>query len=165
MHNKIYFFYKVTFGALLVPLLLSACATRHPPKITTPEPARISTPYNPVVSVAVELLGSPYRRGGNTKEGFDCSGFVQYVYEKLGIYLPRTSAAQFEISRKVTAEELKPGDLLFFKTSWFNEISHVGIYIESSRFIHAPSSGRQVCYADLRQEYWSARLVGIGRIL
>lgn len=110
------------------------------------------------------MLGSPYRYGGHSPEGFDCSGFVQYVYSRVGISLPRSAAEQFKAVHRVSVKDLRPGDILFFKVSR-RKISHVGIYVDSSTFVHAPSNGKRVSYADLQQEYWRSRLVGAGRVL
>ncbi len=97
---------------------------------------------NPLIKVAKAQVGVPYRYGGMTPRGFDCSGFVCYVYEEgIGKKLPRTAKAQSRYAKIVDVEELLPGDILFFDTSNRGEINHTGIYIGDGKFIHA-SSGK-----------------------
>ncbi len=124
--------------------------------------ARIHSTH-PVVAVANGLRGVPYRYGGASPRGFDCSGLVHYAYRQAGVSVPRTTAAQYRHSRSVSITRLSPGDLLFFKVSWPKKVSHVGIYAGGGLFIHAPSSGKRVSYARLNSPYWRRRLVKIGR--
>lgn len=114
------------------------------------------------LETARRMIGVAYRYGGSDPRGFDCSGLVQYSYAQAGIRLPRTSQAIFRASRLVDPKELQAGDLVFFTIS-SKKIAHVGIYAESNRFIHAPSSGKGVSYASLRNPYWKKRLVAVGR--
>jgi cell wall-associated NlpC family hydrolase len=92
-----------------------------------------------VVSYAKHFLGVPYVYGGSTPRGFDCSGFVRYVYAHFGVTLPHSSYAQFSDGRRVRRGSLHPGDLVFF-----DSVGHVGIYVGNGRFIHAPHSGTRV---------------------
>ena len=108
------------------------------------------------------MLGVAYRYGGTNPHGFDCSGLVQYSYAQAGISLPRTSQAIFRASHLVDPREIQAGDLVFFTIS-STKIAHVGIYADSNRFIHAPSSGKGVSYASLKNSYWKNRLVAVGR--
>lgn len=108
------------------------------------------------------MLGVPYRHGGVDPSGFDCSGLMQYAFNRAGVKLPRTSRDIFRISQLISPEDLQPGDLVFFAIS-SNKVSHVGIYADHNRFIHAPSSGKGVSYANLENSYWRQRLVGVGR--
>lgn len=116
-----------------------------------------------LVSAAIGLMGSPYRRGGNsTDTGFDCSGFTRHVFETgLGVMLPRTSREQARAASlvPVTREELRPGDLVFFNTVQA-AFSHVGIYLGDHKFIHAPRTGGQIRVEDLRVGYWHKRFDG-----
>ncbi len=114
------------------------------------------------LQVARSLIGTPYQPGGNRPGGFDCSGLVQYVFRQVGVELPRSSREQYGALSRVSAKELQPGDLLFFRIAR-SGISHVGIYVEPDRFIHAPSRGRLVTYDSLSDPYWRARFVGAGR--
>lgn len=117
-----------------------------------------------VVAVSEQMLGAPYRYGGDTPQGFDCSGLVRYAYRKVGIEVPRSSRRLYKQSIKVPLNKLQPGDLLFFKIN-HRTISHVGIYTDNLIFIHAPSSGKNVRMARLDSDYWSTRLVGAGRFI
>ena len=108
------------------------------------------------------MLGTAYRFGGADPRGFDCSGLVQYSYAQAGIRLPRTSQAIYRASRPVKRGEMRAGDLVFFKIS-SQKITHVGIYADRNRFIHAPSSGKSVSYASLKNPYWKKRLIAVGR--
>jgi cell wall-associated NlpC family hydrolase len=112
---------------------------------------------------ALSQIGTRYRYGGSTPEdGFDCSGLVQYVYSRAGILLPRTTEALSALGVPVTANELEPGDLVFFDTLR-RPFSHVGIYIGDQRFIHAPTSGGVVQLVNMRERYWQSRFDGARR--
>jgi cell wall-associated NlpC family hydrolase len=91
------------------------------------------------VRLAASELGVPYRYGGESPAGFDCSGLVAYVYGKLGVDLPHNAAAQYAYGRPVDRGDLRPGDLVFF-----HGLGHVGLYIGRGRIIHAPRSGERV---------------------
>lgn len=106
-----------------------------------------------IVSTAKRYLGVPYRYGGTTPRGFDCSGFVSYVFRKNGIAVTRSTSGQYQNGTRVSRWRLQPGDLVFFKTGR-KRISHVGIYTGSRRFIHAPRTGKKISYADLNNPYW-----------
>lgn len=118
---------------------------------------------HPAVAVAEQMLGKPYRYGGASPErGFDCSGLVYYAYRRAGITLPRTSETQYRNAFKVSADNLKQGDLLFFRIE--GKVSHVGIYIGGDTFLHAPSSGKAVSYGSLSNPYWQEHLLSAGRV-
>ncbi len=112
-----------------------------------------------IVSTAEKYLGVRYKRGGVTPKGFDCSGYVHYVYAQHGIDLPRSASGQYSSGTKIRLRNARPGDLIFFHTSgkW---ISHVGIYAGNLKFIHAPRSGKRICYTSLKNRYWKKRYVG-----
>lgn len=110
---------------------------------------------------AMRFLGVPYVFGGTTSNGFDCSGYVQHVFAMLGIHLPRTADAQYDVGHKVT--QIKPGDLVFFQT-YTSGPSHVGIYLGHGRFVHS-SSSHGVEVSELNDAYWSARYLGAKRVL
>lgn len=119
-----------------------------------------------MVISAMNFLGVPYRRGGNSAEdGFDCSGFTRHVFEmSLGLVLPRRVDDQATAPGLVAVkrDELKPGDLVFFNTLK-RTFSHVGIYVGDGKFIHSPRTGAQVRVEDMRYAYWSKRFTGARR--
>ena len=127
---------------------------------------RVQDRASDMVVSAMNFIGVPYRRGGNSAEtGFDCSGFTRKVFEtSLGLVLPRRADEQAAAPGlvKVKREELKPGDLVFFNTMR-RTFSHVGIYIGDNRFIHAPSRGKDVRTDDLGFAYWAKRFTGARR--
>lgn len=143
---------------------LTACGSLHPPvaqPARQPVPAATTAQTPRVVAVAQQMVGKPYRYGGNTPRGFDCSGLVQYSYSQAGHPVPRSTTEQYSRTRTIPYAQRAPGDLLFFRID--DKPSHVGIYLGNGRFIHAPSSGKQVEYASLSNDYWSQRLVKVGR--
>jgi len=101
-----------------------------------------------VVDIALQYLGVPYVYGGSTPDGFDCSGFVQYVYRQVGVSLPRTSRAQYGVGQHIAADRvdlLQPGDLVFFGTNGDpSRVHHVGMYVGGGNYIHAPYTGTVV---------------------
>jgi cell wall-associated NlpC family hydrolase len=113
----------------------------------------------------LEFVGVPYRRGGNTVEsGLDCSGFTRLVFlDSNGIDLPRTAAEQAGMGTKVSSEELKPGDLVFFNTMR-RAYSHVGIYLGNNQFVHAPKPGAEIRVENMQQSYWVNRYNGARRL-
>jgi len=117
-----------------------------------------------IVATAKQYIGVPYLWGGTTPSGFDCSGFVQYVYQRHGISLPRTSKEQWTVGTAISKSALQPGDLVFFANTYTTGISHLGIYIGNNQFIHA-SSSKGVTITDLSNSYWAARYYGAKRIL
>ena len=159
--------------ACLATLTMACAGTPRPSSsaMTTasraePDPVATSPAHNPglaALDVAREMLGVSYRYGGTDPRGFDCSGLVRYAYSHAGIELPRTAQEIFRRSQLVSPGDVQPGDLLFFTIS-AAKVSHVGIYDDHQRFIHAPSSGKGVSYASLEEAYWSKRLVAVGRV-
>ena len=120
-----------------------------------------------MVRIALSFLGTPYRLGGaDPATGFDCSGYVRYVLAQFSIDLPRTVAEQYQVGQDIAIKNLRPGDLVFFKTNG-STVSHVGFSIGSgptAEFVHAPISGGVVRIEHLDSGYWSARLVGVKRM-
>lgn len=118
-----------------------------------------------LVSLAMKLRDIRYVRGGHSPAtGFDCSGFVRYVFARsIGLNLPSTSAGQFLAGLKVKRGDLLPGDLVFFHTRGRKRVSHVGIYIDNGRFIHSPRAGKSVEISSLGEAYWSRRFIGARR--
>ena len=115
-----------------------------------------------LLNIALRFGGVPYVWGGATPAGFDCSGFVQYVFGQIGVNLPRTADVQYELGRKVMKADLQPGDLVFFET-YEPGASHDGIYVGDDRFVGA-NSGTGVAVAALSDPYWSSRYLGARRL-
>lgn len=118
-----------------------------------------------LVALAMNLRDIRYVRGGHDPAtGFDCSGFVRYVFaHAIGLQLPTNSAAQFLAGLKVKRADMQPGDLVFFHTRGKRRITHVGIYLDNGRFIHSPSRGKSVEVSSLDNAYWSKRFAGARR--
>lgn len=121
-----------------------------------------------LIGLAMKLRDIRYVRGGrDPSTGFDCSGFVRYVFaHAVGLELPSNSASQFLAGLKVNRSEMKPGDLVFFRTAGRRgqgRISHVGIYIANGQFIHSPSRGKTVRVDSLEESYWAKRFAGAKR--
>ena len=118
-----------------------------------------------LIAMAMKLRDTRYVRGGrNPSTGFDCSGFVRYVFaHAVGMQLPNNSASQFLAGLKVKRADMQPGDLVFFRTHGKRRISHVGIYISDGRFIHSPSAGKSVEISSLSESYWAKRFAGAKR--
>ena len=150
----------------LVGAAAPAAATEAPAAAEPGLMQRVQDRASDMVVSAMNFIGVPYRRGGNSAEtGFDCSGFTRKVFEtSLGLMLPRRADEQAAAPGliKVKRDELQPGDLVFFNTMR-RTFSHVGIYIGDNRFIHAPSHGKDVRTDDLSFAYWAKRFTGARR--
>ena len=121
-------------------------------------------PRQELQQFAMQLLDIRYRRGGRVPAtGFDCSGFVHYVFAQVfGVDLPGNSAEQYHVGKQIARTEMKVGDLVFFKTHG-KRISHVGIYLGEGRFIHSPTTGERVRVSNLAENYWARRFAGARR--
>lgn len=108
-----------------------------------------------ILAKATEYLGTPYVYGGASPSGFDCSGFVYYVYGTFGISVGRTPAEQYSAGTVVDKASLQPGDIVLFAGTGSSSISHTGIYAGNGQFIHSPNSRSTVSYSDLTSGYWS----------
>ena len=117
-----------------------------------------------VTGTALSLRGAPYKNGGSDPSGFDCSGFVRYVFGQHGVAVPRTVTEQFRAGKAVDQQHVEAGDLVFF-TTVAPGASHVGIAIGGDEFIHAPSGAGQVKVERMSAPYWAARFVGARRVL
>jgi cell wall-associated NlpC family hydrolase len=146
----------VLAGILLCALALAGCAsapTSQPPRATVSEAAGDRAAGN-----ALKMLGRPYHFGGATPSaGFDCSGLVQFSFRQAGVSVPHNTERQRQVSRPVRRAELRRGDLVFFDQEG-KKNSHVGIYLGGGRFVHAPSSGKQVRSDRLDAPYWKKHL-------
>lgn len=143
-------------------LSLTGCAGHS----QTQRPSTLSAPLDqhpsPVVNTALSQLNRPYRYGGDSPRGFDCSGLVYYAHLSNGIPIPRTTRDQHRRADPVSLRELAPGDLLFFRET-SRKPSHVGLYVGDGRFIHASTSEQAVTLSQLSNPYWQKHLLGAGR--
>ena len=167
---------------LVLGLALGGCASGRPAADKAGPPARagkpdVEPPSTPrsdqgdkpetvtaarerVTRTARRYLGAPYAWGGTSPAGFDCSGFVMYVYAKVGLSLPHNAAAQYAYGTPVRRDQLRPGDLVFF-----DDLRHNGIYIGDGRFIHSRQSGKRVSISLLAGPWYAEQYVGARRLL
>lgn len=143
-------------------VLITGCSTA--PKMA-PTPAAYQA-LPPVSKYALSLLGSPYRYGKASRaEGFDCSGFVKHVYERHGIWLPRTAQEMARALPQTGRHDLRSGDLVFFDSNG-GAYSHVGLFISEDKFVHASSSRTgEVKLSSLNNPYWRKHFTGVRRVL
>ena len=147
----------VLFGCLLI---VGCAGHPHAPSPAAHDLAAPTTSLGmQAASLASTLVGAPYRFGGITPEGFDCSGLVYYVFKQLGVPVPRTAQEHRGRARPVSKDMLQPGDLLFFYTPK----DHVGIYLGGEEFVHAPTTGRLVTRARMNSPFFILGFEGAGR--
>lgn len=167
------------FLCLLLALTSTSCAAVEPITVVSEFESEVtaqaetldandaswSTRASEVLVNALSLTGIQYKYGGNSPEtGFDCSGFVRYVFKQAAsLTLPHSSLAISQIGKTVPKNELQPGDLVFFNTLK-STFSHVGIYLGNNRFIHSPSKGGQVRVESMQDGYWAKRFNGAQRV-
>lgn len=121
-----------------------------------------ATAARKIIQTALRFVGVPYVFGGNTPDGFDCSGFTRYVFARGGMGLPRMADEQYVLGHPVSKSQLRPGDLVFF-TTYTDGVSHVGIYLGEGKFISATSS-RGVAVDRMADSYWGPRYIGARRV-
>jgi murein DD-endopeptidase len=131
--------------------------------VTVQQQTQTPSPGSAIAARTLLLVGRPYQYGGAGPDAFDCSGLVHFVHDELGITTPRTTTDQFAAARPIPLEQLAAGDLLFFRLDGPN-ISHVGIYVGSGQFAHAPQTGRPVELRALDDGFFRQHLVGAGRL-
>jgi cell wall-associated NlpC family hydrolase len=134
-----------------------------PPVVDPSRATPPTAPSSPIAATALAFTGVPYRNGGSDPSGFDCSGFVQYVFAQLGAVLPREVRDQYQVGRRIDRDEIRAGDLVFFETV-SRGASHVGVAIGDDGFVHAPSSRGVVRVERLSSTYWARRFVGVRRV-
>jgi len=165
-------------AGLVLGLALGGCASGKPvgpparagkPDVEPPstprsdqgdKPETVTAARERITRTARHYLGAPYAWGGTSPAGFDCSGFVMYVYAKVGLSLPHNAAAQYAYGTPVRRDQLKPGDLVFF-----DDLRHNGIYIGDGRFIHSRQSGKRVSISLLAGPWYAEQYVGARRLL
>lgn len=135
---------------LFTALALGACSSA--PRQADPEAVG-----ERAARYALQMKGKPYRYGGNSPRGFDCSGLVYYSYARAGAQVPRSTEGLLGASRTISRRGLRPGDLLFFNQEG-KRASHVAIYLGGNRFVHAPSTGKRVSVANMNDRYWQRHL-------
>lgn len=146
--------------ALVLLFSLAACGGRAGLR----SDAEVERIRQSVVVDALGQIGRPYRYGGSTPDGFDCSGLVQYVFAQAGVTLPRSSREQHELGREIDLDDAEPGDLLFYSFAG-RRVDHVAIYLGDGQAVHAPARGRQVIVAPVAQKYWMQKFVGARDVL
>ncbi len=169
---------KALVFSLIILVVISACSsspekpnamphassgTKAPAKTyERPTPLKYSTGHQ-IVSIAESLIGSPYKYGGTTPRGFDCSGLVYYTHRQSDITVPRTTKQQVHYRPGKSLASAQPGDILFFRI-YGDSVSHIGIYAGNDQFIHAPKSGKYVSYASIKEPYWRQRLIKVANL-
>ncbi|MBW1710858.1 MAG: C40 family peptidase [Deltaproteobacteria bacterium] len=119
---------------------------------------------NEIAQRALKYIGKPYRYGGHSPRGFDCSGLIYYVYGQFGYRLPRKTKDQVKVGRHVSRKNLSPGDLVFFKVNWKGSL-HGGIFLGNGKFIHAPKTGKTVQVERLDRGYYKAKYHNARRVI
>ena len=147
-------------GVITAILTVAGCASSPPKSSPAVAAADYSATRDRVVSTSLKYVGAPYERGGTSPAGFDCSGFVLFVYAQAGVSLPHGVAKQYRLGSAVSRDELEPGDIVFF-----DRLRHSGIYIGDTRFVHATKPGDVVMVSRLDEEWFRRRWIGARRLL
>ncbi len=163
--------FRNVIAVLFLSIWLAACGHEPMRRVATEEHAQVEpiiatkavqrTLGEKAADIALRQVGVPYKYGGSTTAGFDCSGLVQYAYSSVGQKIPRTTGAQLRHLSPVDARRIRSGDLLFFNIE--GKISHVGLYLGGRRFVHAPSSGRHVSVENLDSDFYKRAFVRAAR--
>lgn len=151
--------------ACLISLSLAACGGRSAVKSRPQVPATVSQSSQNIgqeaAAIAQRQVGAPYRYGGHTPTGFDCSGLVHYSYQRAGKVVPRTTTQLWNSTHVIARDDMRAGDVLFFRID--GKMSHVGMYIGNNRFVHAPSSGKSVSIESLTSDFYRGAFIRAGR--
>lgn len=161
-----------SISVAIIALLLAACSTISPylPDFGgTPAPIRTSANAGPkadaIIKTARTQIGKRYKWGGESpNQGYDCSGLIWWVYRRHGISVPRVSWQQYSAGTFVEKNDIRPGDLIFFKVRTGKSM-HVGIVTDRGTFIHAPRSGKHVMESSLANDFWREHYVGSRRVI
>jgi len=159
----------MSYKPYIAALWLAATCTLSQAEEAAPGPGKSDAGWSDtaqeILINALSLTGVKYKYGGKSPEtGFDCSGFVRYVFqEAANLTLPHGARAISHLGQAIPVEQLQPGDLVFFNTLK-SAFSHVGIYLGDGRFIHAPSSGGGIHVVDMNESYWAKRFNGARRL-
>ncbi len=164
---------RLVLGLLGLLLLAQGCSSRvvRPPNSPSVDPTaerlgQAGDRAMGVVQTARGQIGAPYVYGGDSPdEGFDCSGLVYWVYRQNGVEVPRVSGDQYRVGKPVTREELKPGDMVFFKLPGKGSSLHAAIYSGQETFIHSPKAGSSVREEPLEARYWLGHYLGARRVV
>ena len=161
---------KVAGSSLMVLAMLfagqfAAVTPAHASSVAAPQAAAEAARGARIAGTALDLVGSRYRFGGSSpRAGFDCSGFVYYVMQASGISVPRSAANQYyNGGRRVSSDELQPGDMVYFSNTYKRGISHAGIYIGGGKFVHAESERTGVRVSNLWSAYYASHYTGAVR--
>jgi cell wall-associated NlpC family hydrolase len=123
----------------------------------------ISTPGSQVADLAQQYVGSRYVWGGSSPAGFDCTGFVMFVFGQFSVSLPHNEAGQLGSGAAIGPNDLQPGDVVVFANTYRRGLSHVGIYLGDGKFVHAVNESVGVMVSSLWDDYWGPRFVGASR--
>ena len=147
--------------ASLICLNLSGCSLFQTEVASAPSPKVCKL----LVNTASCQIGKKYKPGGTTPSGFDCSGLIYYVYQKNGYKIPRMTTAQAKFGKRVSKDNIMPGDILVFKMANSPRGLHTAIYTGDRCFIHSPSRGKSVKKDSIAKKYWQDRLIGVRRVV
>jgi hypothetical protein len=158
-HSRAALCLKLSFVSLVAVLLLAATLPMAVRADESPSTGQ------QVADVAASQIGARYRWGGSSPVGFDCTGFVSWVFREFDLEVPRNEAGQLAAGPAVSPTDLQPGDVLVFANTYRRGLSHTGIYLGEGQFVHAADERRGVMVSALWSDYWAVRLVGASRPL
>lgn len=153
--------------SLLVVLgtALAGCSSNPARPVDMSSLDNLTGPRRSVVATALAQVGEPYEYGGETPDGFDCSGLAQYAYAHAGVRLPRTTADQWHAGRHVSLRDARPGDLLFYRVSHNWSGLHVGIYVGDGHMVQASTSLGRVHVSDVGSTFWRGHFLSAVKVL
>lgn len=156
---------RIAMCCAIAAVLSSTASAAFAAPQAAPLPAFALGPGAEVAYLAEQEVGAPYRWGGTSPAGFDCTGFVLWVYGQFGVELPHNEAGQLASGPSVAADDLQPGDVLVFANTYRGGLSHTGIYVGNGRFVHAVDERHGVAVSSLWDSYWGPRFVGASRAI